>query len=112
MLPPASRPRDLDIIEYAPPAPILILVVMEDIDKAVQNEMLLAIRMIAMAPSIPALPTTQPSLKYIIIPRMVRTFGVKTPPKTPNFFWSFRRDIKLAFARPGKLMSLNLNAMN
>ena len=73
--------------------------------------MLLAIKMIAMAPRIPAFPTTQPSLKYMMIPRIVRTFGVKTPPKTPNFFWSFGRDIKLTFSRPGNLIRLKLNAM-
>jgi hypothetical protein len=37
------------------------------------------------APKNPALPTTQPSRKYMITPRMVKTSGVNTPPNAPNF---------------------------
>ena len=32
----------------------------------------------------PALPTTKPRRRNRMIPRMVRTLGVKTPPNVPN----------------------------
>jgi hypothetical protein len=41
--------------------------------------------MIKMAPSTPALPTTQARRRYMMTPRMVRTVGAKTPAKVPNF---------------------------
>jgi len=61
-----------------------MLVVMDDIDSPVQRVTALASRMIAIAPSRPALPTTQPRRRYMITPRIVSTVGVKTPPKVPN----------------------------
>ena len=86
ILPPASKPNDFVIIEYAPPDPILIFDVIDERDKAVQTVIDLANNIIATAPRNPALPTTQPSRRNIITPSMVRTSGVKTPPNTPNFF--------------------------
>ena len=84
MLPPASSPSDFEIIEYAPPAPILMFVVIDDIESPVQSVILFARTIIAIAPSRPALPTTQPKRKYIITPSIVSTSGVNTPPKVPN----------------------------
>jgi len=84
ILPPASRPNDLEMIEYAPPAPILMLVVIEDIERPVQMVTVFAKRMMRTAPTNPVFPTTQVSLKYMITPRMVSTSGVNTPPKVPN----------------------------
>ena len=85
MLPPASKPNDFEIIEYAPPAPIFIFVVIEDIDNPVHIVTELAIKIIATAPRNPAFPTTQPKRKYIIMPSIVKTSGVNTPAKVPNF---------------------------
>ena len=84
-LPPTSSPRDWEIIAYAPPAPILIFVVIDDMDNAVQSVMPNEIIMINHAPSSPPLPTTHPNLKYIITPSMVKSVGVNTPPKVLNF---------------------------
>ena len=90
-LPPTSSPRDCDMIAYAPPAPILIFVVMADIDRAVHSVIKNEIMMINHAPSKPAFPTTQPILRYIITPRIVSSVGVNTPPKVPkvlcDLFW-------------------------
>ena len=36
------------------------------------------------APTRPAWPTTQPVLKNRMMPRIVRTFGVNTPPNVPK----------------------------
>ena len=62
-----------------------ILVVIADIESAVHNVIPNEIIMINQVPKRPALPTTQPTLKYMITPRMVSKVGVNTPPKVPNF---------------------------
>src|SRR6056297_3881265 len=54
-------------------------------DKAVHKVIKKEIIIINHAPKSPALPTTQPNLRYMITPKMVRKVGVKTPPKVPNF---------------------------
>jgi len=61
-------------------------VAIEEILKPVVMEMTWAITTMMIDPHKPALPTTQPSLRYIITPKMVRIEGVNTPPKAPNFF--------------------------
>jgi hypothetical protein len=83
MLPPTPRPRDWEIMEKAPPAPILMLVVMEDRDRPLVVVMMKDVRMMSQAPRRPAFPTTHPSRRYMITPRMVRRVGVKTPAKVP-----------------------------
>jgi len=60
-------------------------VVIEDIDNPVAIVIVLARRIIKIAPSNPAFPTTQPRRRYIITPRIVSTSGVKTPPKVFSF---------------------------
>jgi hypothetical protein len=62
------------------------LVVIADIDKAVHKVIRNDTIIISQVPSSPALPTTQPILKYIITPSIVRIEGVKTPENVPNFF--------------------------
>lgn len=90
ILPPASSPSDFVIIEKAPPEPILIFVVIDDMERAVQIVIDFARTIIRTAPRKPALPTTHPSLKYIITPRMVNTSGTNTPPNTSNFLLVIR----------------------
>ncbi len=72
------------MIENAPPAPMRMLVVIDDMERPVSAVMPTAIRMISQAPIRPALPTTQPSRRNMITPRMVSSVGVKTPAKVPN----------------------------
>jgi hypothetical protein len=83
MLPPTSRPKDWEMMEKAPPAPILMLVVMEERDRAVNAIMRKEMSMMSQAPRRPAFPTTHPSRRYMMTPRMVRSVGVKTPAKVP-----------------------------
>ena len=84
MLPPVSNPKDFEIIEYAPPAPILIFVVIDAIERPVHIVIDFANKIMITAPIKPALPTTHPKRRYIITPRMVKTSGVKTPANVPN----------------------------
>ena len=67
-----------------------VLVVIEAMLSAVATVMLKANTMMPQAPSKPALPTTQPSRRYMMTPRMVSNVGVNTPPKVPNFFMGER----------------------
>lgn len=76
------------MIEYAPPGPMRILLMIEDIERAVVVVMAKAMRMIVHAPSSPVIPTTQPRRRYIITPRMVRRVGMKTPLTIPNLIIS------------------------
>lgn len=73
------------MIAYAPPAPIRMLVVTDDIDRPVQVVIAKARRMMSAPPRRPAFPITHPSRRYMMTPRMVSSVGVKTPPKVPNF---------------------------
>ena len=102
-LPPISSPKDLETIAYAPPEPMRMFVLTEDIDKAVQVVMRNETIIINHAPKSPAFPTTHPSRKYIITPRIVNKVGVNTPPKVPNFlivgeaiyFFVYSEEIKI-----------------
>jgi hypothetical protein len=60
------------------------LVAIEESDSPVAAVMPKASRMMMMAPSNPAFPTIQGRRRYMITPRMVRRFGVNTPPKVPK----------------------------
>ncbi len=84
ILPPISSPKDLEIIEKAPPAPILIFVIMDDRERLVIRVIPTETRMIIIAPPTPALPTTQGNLKKSIIPNIVRKVGTNTPLKVPK----------------------------
>ncbi len=86
MAPPISRPNDFEIIENAPPGPTRMFVTNEAIDRLVQPVIAKDIPMMRYAPASPALPTTQPSRKNKMTPKMVNKVGVNTPPKTP-YFW-------------------------
>ena len=79
MLPPISRPSDWEMIENGPPAPMRIFVVIDDMERLVNNVIDRASSVISKAPATPALPTTHGCRKYMITPRMVRVVGVKTP---------------------------------
>ena len=81
------------MIAYAPPAPILIFVVIDYMESAVDSVIVNERIIIIHAPISPAFPTTHPSLKYIITPSIVSKVGVKTPPKVPNFFICCKSDI-------------------
>jgi hypothetical protein len=83
------------MMAYAPPAPILIFVVIDDILNAVHVVIRKATIIISHAPSKPAFPTTQPSLRYMITPSIVRRVGVKTPPKVLNFLGAAMSILKL-----------------
>jgi hypothetical protein len=50
----------------------------------VSTEMALANPIMTRARAKPAFPTTHPSLKKSMIPRMVKTIGVKAPGKVPG----------------------------
>ena len=50
----------------------------------VRTEIALAIKMMSSARPRPASPTTKPTLKKRMMPRMVRMLGVKTPEKVPR----------------------------
>ncbi len=63
--------------------------------KPVEIEITWAIIIIIIVPIRPALPTTQPILKYIITPKIVRIEGVKTPAKAPNFFFDAIYSLKI-----------------
>jgi hypothetical protein len=72
------------IIEYAPPEPILILLMMDAMERAVVVVIENATTMISQEPRSPTLPTTHPSLRYIITPMIVRSVGTYTPVSIPN----------------------------
>jgi hypothetical protein len=59
---------------------------MEGILRSSVTKVVYQITMIMSAVIRPVFPTTQPSLIYMITPKMVRTDGVYTPAKAPNFF--------------------------
>jgi hypothetical protein len=59
-------------------------VAMAERETLVSTEMPLAKSRISSAGPNPALPTTKPSLRNKMIPRMVNTLGVKTPAKVPR----------------------------
>lgn len=56
----------------------------EEIERAVKNVIDEASVTISIVPSTPEFPATQPSLKYKMTPKIVRTLGTKTPLKVPN----------------------------
>ena len=58
---------------------------MADRDKAVRTEIALARAIMINARPRPALPTTYPSRRNRMIPRIVRMLGVNTPAKVPSF---------------------------
>ena len=72
------------MMAYAPPAPIRIFVVMEDMERAVARVITKERVIISQAPNNPAFPTTHPRRRYIITPRMVKIEGVNTPPNVPK----------------------------
>ena len=53
-------------------------------DKLVKKVIEVAKVTIIKVPIKPTFPTTQPNLRYIITPSMVRIEGVNTPPKVPK----------------------------
>ena len=57
---------------------------MAERETLVSTEMPLAKSRISSAGPNPALPTTKPSLRNKMIPKMVKTLGVKTPAKVPR----------------------------
>ncbi len=61
-----------------------MFVAMAEREKLVRIEMRLARPMMTNARPRPALPTTYPSRKNRMIPRIVRMLGVKTPGKVPR----------------------------
>ena len=61
-----------------------MLVAIDESESPVRNEIAFASRMIASAPHSPACPTTHPVRRKRMIPRIVRTFGVKTPANVPK----------------------------
>ena len=88
MAPPIDTPKDRLIKKYAPPTPTRCEVANEDTDNAVMRVMTFAKPTIANVPQIPAFPTTQPNLRYMIAPKMVRIEGMKTPKRVPYFLTS------------------------
>lgn len=82
--PPISKPNDLLIRKYAPPALTGALVAMDAIESAVRKVMDVPSVTMASVPRSPTLPTTHPKRRYIITPTTVRMDGVKTPPKVFN----------------------------
>ncbi|OIO89088.1 MAG: hypothetical protein AUJ92_22390 [Armatimonadetes bacterium CG2_30_59_28] len=61
-----------------------MFVEMAEMESPVSRVMLLAMMRIRSAWRIPACPTTNPARMNMMTPKMVRTAGVKTPPKVPN----------------------------
>ena len=57
---------------------------MAEIERAVRKVMEVERVTIRRVPPRPTLPTTQPNLRYMMTPRMVRIEGVNTPPKVPK----------------------------
>jgi hypothetical protein len=57
---------------------------MAEIEREVRKVMAVDRVTINKVPIKPTFPTTQPNLRYMIAPRMVRRDGVKTPPKVPS----------------------------
>ena len=53
-------------------------------DSAVRNVIRVEMVTISRAPLRPTFPTTQPNLRYMMTPRIVRIEGVNTPPKVPR----------------------------
>ena len=84
MLPPISSPRVFEIIEYAPPPPMLIFVVIELSARPVVIVTETANKIIPIVPRIPASPTIYPSLRKSITPIMLRKVGMKTPLNVPK----------------------------
>src|SRR5690554_5390044 len=72
------------MIANAPPAPSRILVVIVDSDSAVLPVITKIARINKTAPPSPAWPTTHPSRRYIITPRIVSAVGRYTPLKVPS----------------------------
>ena len=61
-----------------------MLVEIEERDRPVKNEMILAKTTMANAPQRPTWPTTQPILRNKMMPRIVKTLGTKTPENMPK----------------------------
>ena len=61
-----------------------MLVAMAESERPVMSEIAFASPMMASAPHSPACPTTQPVRRKRMMPRMVSTFGVKTPLNVPK----------------------------
>jgi hypothetical protein len=57
---------------------------MEAMERAVRKVMEVDRVTMKRVPSKPTFPTTQPNLRYMMTPRMVRMEGVNTPPKVPR----------------------------
>ena len=72
-----------------------MFVAMAEALRPVMNVMELAIRTISMVNPSPTFPTTQPNLKYMIRPKMVRMLGVYTPRKVPNFTGCLIEDVAI-----------------
>jgi hypothetical protein len=77
-------PRDRVIIENAPPEPILILLMIDAMERAVVVVIKKARIIISQAPASPTLPTTHPSRRYMITPMIVSNVGTYTPVSIPN----------------------------
>ena len=84
MDPPASIPRDREIMKYAPPVRTRWSVAMAVMERAVRKVMEVERVTMRKVPGSPTFPTTHPNLRYMMTPRMVRMEGVKTPPKVPR----------------------------
>ena len=80
-------------MKYSPPTPTRMLVAMAEALSPVMKVIPLAIVRISNVPGRPALPSTQPNRRYIMTPRIVRTLGVNTPRKVPNFCCVWGEDI-------------------
>jgi hypothetical protein len=61
------------------------LVAIADSDRLVRIEIALAISTMTSARFSPAAPTTKPTRRKRMMPRIVNTLGVKTPAKVPSF---------------------------
>ena len=68
------------------------MVAIADKDKLVRTEIAVARESIRIACPSPADPTTEPRRLKRMIPRIVRTLGVKTPLKVPRLGFSRIRD--------------------
>jgi len=98
------------MIENAPPEPILILLMMDAMERAVVVVMEYATTIISQAPGSPTLPTTHPSRRYMITPMIVRSVGIYTPVSIPNL-GSSRLDSELDLDRCNNFIGLKAGTL-
>ena len=77
-----ESPRD-EVVVSAHPRTLRLVAIAES-EMLVKTEMPVARASITSARANPALPTTKPSRRKRMMPRMVSTLGVNAPPKVPN----------------------------